>query len=316
MLNSHQAAALGKTAVNYTRTSTSRPSDSFPGLMALVSGGTPRTVGAFYDVAYNRVLAPPQNTTGNGVAGGACTPGVANGTTTEYEEGIDIETERRRALQPDGRRNQIHRSDPLAARPFKNCAPVYPWNFVRTNTIYGVIHAAGGYTAWSDKHAAYASVLGPGNSAENIDDYYSPEINSNVIALLDVTTATGLSCASVLDPAQVGSWTDSFLNIQCYDTLKVKAIVNEIDGKTHDGSRKAAVPNLFGMNFQTVSVGQKLIEAGVKGGYTDAAGIREANAAAAGIGQIFSNRNKGCFGAVVRVLPPPRRNRPDRTRDV
>src|SRR5580704_16351330 len=65
-------AALGRTGVNYTRTSTSRPSDSFPGLMALVTGGTPRSVGAFYDVAYDRVLAPPQKTTGNGVAGGNC----------------------------------------------------------------------------------------------------------------------------------------------------------------------------------------------------------------------------------------------------
>src|SRR6516165_3398686 len=49
-------AALGKTGVNYTRTTTSRPSDSFPGLMAIVTGGSPRTVGAFYDVAYDRVL--------------------------------------------------------------------------------------------------------------------------------------------------------------------------------------------------------------------------------------------------------------------
>src|SRR5262249_10250976 len=40
--------ALGTTGVTYTRTSTSKPSDSFPGLMALVTGGTPRTVGAFY----------------------------------------------------------------------------------------------------------------------------------------------------------------------------------------------------------------------------------------------------------------------------
>ena len=63
-------AALGRNGVNYTRTSTSRPSDSFPGLMALVTGGTPRSVGAFYDVAYDRVLAPPQRTTGNGLAGG------------------------------------------------------------------------------------------------------------------------------------------------------------------------------------------------------------------------------------------------------
>jgi predicted AlkP superfamily pyrophosphatase or phosphodiesterase len=35
---------LGQTGVNYTRTSTSRPSDSIPGLMAIVTGGTPKTV--------------------------------------------------------------------------------------------------------------------------------------------------------------------------------------------------------------------------------------------------------------------------------
>src|SRR6202030_451394 len=84
-------AALGHTGLTYTRTTTSRPSDSFPGLMALVTGGSPRTVGAFYDVAYDRVLAPPQNDTGNGVAGGKCTVGVPNGTTTEYEEGVEID---------------------------------------------------------------------------------------------------------------------------------------------------------------------------------------------------------------------------------
>jgi predicted AlkP superfamily pyrophosphatase or phosphodiesterase len=53
-------ASLGKMGANYTRTTTSRPSDSFPGLMALVTGGSPRTVGAFYEVAYDRVLAPPK----------------------------------------------------------------------------------------------------------------------------------------------------------------------------------------------------------------------------------------------------------------
>jgi hypothetical protein len=267
-------AALGKNGVNYTRTSTSRPSDSFPGLMALVTGGTPRTVGAFYDVAYDRVLAPPRNTTGNGVAGGACTPGIANGTTTEYEEGVDIDQSKLNGGGPysltDGGIKSI---DPtrLPRDPFNNCSPVYPWNFIRSNTIYGVIHAAGGYTAWSDKHAVYAAVSGPSNNASNVDDYYSPDVNSNVIALPGVTTATGLSCAVIPDP-NGGAWTDSFQNIKCYDTLKVNAILNEIDGKTHDGLRKAPVPAIFGMNFQAVSVGQKLIEGGVKGGYTDAAG--------------------------------------------
>ena len=62
-------AALGSTGVNYVAASTSRPSDSFPGLMALMTGGTPRTVGAYYDVAYDRSLDAPAVTTGDGVAG-------------------------------------------------------------------------------------------------------------------------------------------------------------------------------------------------------------------------------------------------------
>src|ERR1700734_3609129 len=68
-------AALGETGLNYLDTSTSKPSDSFPGLMALMTGGSPRSFGAFYDVAYDRSLDPPAATTGNGVAGSpsACT---------------------------------------------------------------------------------------------------------------------------------------------------------------------------------------------------------------------------------------------------
>src|SRR3974377_2254475 len=86
-------AALGATGSTYLNATTSKPSDSFPGLMAIVSGGSPRSVGAFYDVAYDRSLAPPKVTTGNGVAGGPC-PALSfgsAGTTTEYEEGIDID---------------------------------------------------------------------------------------------------------------------------------------------------------------------------------------------------------------------------------
>jgi len=44
--------ALAQHGVNYLNSSTSKPSDSFPGLMAIISGGSPRTVGAFYDVAF------------------------------------------------------------------------------------------------------------------------------------------------------------------------------------------------------------------------------------------------------------------------
>ncbi len=264
-------AALGTHGVNYLNASASRPSDSFPGLMAIVTGGSPRTVGAFYDVAYDRVLAPPLNTTGNGVASGPCTPNTPNGTTTEYEEGIDKDQ-----TQLSGGGNfGIGSIDAtrLPRDPFNNCAPVFPWNFVRTNTIFGVIHKAGGFTAWSDKHPAYASVAGPGDGS-NLDDFYGPEINSNVVAL-PVVTPEGMPCSPIPDPMVKpdSQYTDSFQEIRCYDTLKVNAILNEINGRTLMGSQVAPVPTLFGMNFQAVSVGQKLIEKGVgTGGYTDAVG--------------------------------------------
>ena len=274
-------AELGESGVNYQNASTSKPSDSFPGLTAIVSGGSPRTFGVYYDVAYDRVLAPPQVTTGNGLAGGACAAGKPNGTTTEYEEGIDINQALLNGGAPGAAPTDggVASIDPqrLIRDPFNNCQPVYPWNFVRDNTIFGVIHENGGYTAWSDKHPAYSSVNGPGNG-KNVDDFYGPEINSDVTlpanqkAVAGVTTALGESCASLDLASSVSAWTDSFFDIRCYDQLKVNAILNEIQGKNHLGTATTKVPNILGMNFQAVSVGQKLIESGVKGGYTDAEG--------------------------------------------
>jgi hypothetical protein len=275
-------AALGEHAINYLDTSTSKPSDSFPGLTAIVSGSSPRAAGAFYDVAYDRVLAPPSTLTGNGVAPGNCVPNVANGTTTEYDEGIDINKLLVNGGAPgasltDGGLASI---DPtkLPRDPFHGCSPVYPWNFVRTNTIFGVAHAAGLYTAWSDKHPSYSSVSGPGPGfGANLNDYYAPEINSIPVGLPGVTTVTGTSCNPLPDQTAVAAsnaWTDSFANIQCYDQLKVNAITNEIDGWTHNHSARAPVPAIFGMNFQAVSVGQKLIEHSLNltGGYVDSIG--------------------------------------------
>jgi len=281
-------AELGETGVNYTRTSTSRPSDSFPGLMALVTGGTPRTVGAFYDVAYDRVLAPPAKATGNGLPAGNCVVGQINGTQTEYEEGDEIDQTKLNGGFPgfstiDGGVQSID-PDKLIRDPFNSCKPVYPWNFVRTNTIYGVIHAKGGRTAWSDKHAVYAVVSGPTGTSQpsNVDDYYSPEVNSNQISLPGVVTAaesgqTGVDCSQI--SPSTNDWTTDFDAIKCYDQLKVNAVVNWIHGKTHLGGGKAPVPVIFGMNFQAVSVGQKLIKPSSadrtdvnSGGYEDAQG--------------------------------------------
>jgi hypothetical protein len=271
-------AELGETGVNYLDTSTSKPSDSFPGLTAIVSGGSPRTEGIFYDVAYDRSLNPPAVATGNGVAAGPCVVGATPiGTRTEYEEGISFDQTFLNGIGPNGPDGGRASINPARLPRDKNCNPVFPWNFVRTNTIFGVIHAAGGYTAWSDKHPSYLSVSGPGNG-NNVDDFYAPEVNSAVVAL-PVKTPEGVNCTPIPDPLQVGSYTDSFTNIKCYDTLKVNAVVNEIDGRTHNGKSPAPVPNILGMNFQAVSVGQKLIEYNdttgtifATGGYVDSIG--------------------------------------------
>jgi len=272
-------AALGKTGVNYVAASTSKPSDSFPGLISIVTGGSPALTGIYYDVAYSRNFDAPTITTGNGLAGGPCTPGAApTGTTSEYEEGIDIDQTKVNGGAPGAALTDggIASIDPkkLIRDPAKGCAPVYPWQFVRSNTIFSVIHQAGGYAAWSDKHPAYSAVAaGIGPAA--LDDFYGPEINSTVVPLPGVKTPTGISCSSVPDPgSDTSSWTNSFQNIQCYDQLKVNAILNEIRGKDHLGNKTTKVPTVFGMNFQAVSVGQKLIEKsnGVTGGYLDAAG--------------------------------------------
>ena len=128
------------------------------------------------------------------------------------------------------------------------------------NTLFEVVRAAGGYTAWSDKHPAYDILNGP--SGKGIIDLYTPEINSP-IPVAGNTTADN---------------TTSFKATRNYDKVKVQAILHEINGLDSTGSRTAPVPNVFGMNFQSVSVGQKLAKSGLldapglTGGYLDAAG--------------------------------------------
>jgi hypothetical protein len=115
------------------------------------------------------------------------------------------------------------------------CAPMYPHDALRVNTAFEVIKSAHvGRTAWADKHPAYDLVNGP--SGKGVDDLYTPEI----------TNAPGF---------------DNTISVVCTaqnDALRVAAVLNEIHGLNHQGTKKVGVPALFGMNFQAVSVGQKL----------------------------------------------------------
>jgi Type I phosphodiesterase / nucleotide pyrophosphatase len=264
-------ASLSATGVHYVQALTTKPSDSFPGLVAQITGGTPRSAGMFYDVSYDRALSPPAKTTPYGIIGGAKLCPSVVGTQVGFDEELDYNFQKLDSGKPNGSSgiNGIN-PDYLPRNPKNGCAPVYPHSFLRVNTIFNVVKNAGGYTAWSDKHPSYDFTNGP--SGDGVNDLYSPEINSIPVALSLVP-----GCKPLPDPAAATSsnaWTDSFQNIQCYDTLKVQAVLNWIDGKTHDGSATAPVPNVFGMNFQAVSVGQKLVEKslGETGGYTDALG--------------------------------------------
>jgi hypothetical protein len=218
-LNPNSALAeLTHLGITYTNASTSKPSDSFPGLLSMVTGGSPRSTGVFYDDSYDRNLSAP---------GSNCS---IKGTEVVYDESIDFNPN---ALDAGGGIDPLT----LPLDGSNGCKPVYPHSFLRVNTIFEVARAAGLYTAWCDKHPAYDIVNGP--SGTGVADLFTPEIAST-------------------DGTRLGT--------QAYDDLKVQAILNEIAGKDHSGTKTEPVPAIFGMNFQAVSVTQKL----TGDGYLDA----------------------------------------------
>ncbi len=216
-------ATLAAHGVTYSNAMTTFPSDSFPGLLSMLTGGTPRSTGVYYDDAYIREYSSAKE----------CKAGEKPaGAEYDYSEAADID-DNAFDTQLDPKK--------LLADPANNCAPVYPHSIVRVNNIFEVAKAAGLRTAWADKHPAYDLVQGP--SGKGVDDLFAPEINAD-------------------------GTTDSVDKTIAYDATKVAAIVNELKGFDHAGKTKAGAPAILGMNFQAISVAQKL-----KGvGYMNAAG--------------------------------------------
>ena len=222
-------AELSSHGITFSNARTPANSDSFPGLLAQITGGSPVSHGLFYDVSYNRAIFDPTNKTCQGQPGNM----------QVFDESIDLYN----AQQVS--QNVI---DLNALPRFFNgngqCAPFFPHNAMQSNTIFEVVKANGGRTAWADKHPAYDITNGP--SGKGVDDLYTPEL----------TNFNGF---------------DNTVSVVCTsqnDELKVQAILNEIHGLTHDGSKKVGVPAVFGMNFQAVSVGQKLSIDNKAGGCT------------------------------------------------
>jgi len=246
-------ALLSQKGITYSQ-AYARPTDSFPGLMALTTGGSPRSTGIWYDVAFDRDLLPP----------GGGTPG----TVTQYMEAIDFDFSKLDGGVTPPRAVGDYQFAPgegidpsqLPLDPV-TLHPVYPWQFIRVNTIFEVVKAHGGRTAWADKHVgAYQILHGP--SGNGVDDYFSPEINS-----LAAQLESGLPAGD--------DFTKSHLAIKLYDALKVKAVVNQCRGLNSTGKHRVGTPAVFGMNFQTLSVAEKLageIDSPLLGGYVDADG--------------------------------------------
>ncbi len=213
-------ATLASHGVTYSNARTPANSDSFPGLLALVTGGSPISHGLFYDVSYNRSIFDPTNTTCTGQPGNM----------QVFDESID-----QYSGTPPVSLNKINiNALPNHRDEDGNCVRYFPHNAMKSNTIFEVVKAAGGRTAWADKHPAYDLVNGP--SGRGVDDLYTPELTN------------------------VGGF-DNTVSVVCTfqnDNLKVQGIINEINGLTHDGKPGAGIPTVFGMNFQAVSVGQKL----------------------------------------------------------
>jgi len=239
-------AELSRHGVTFSNARTPANSDSFPGLLAQVTGGSPISHGLFYDVSYDRTIFDPTNTTCSGGAGNMMV----------FDESIDkynAQTVSLNVIDPTKLPNHINAEG--------KCTRLFPHSAMRSNTIFEVVRSAGGHTAWADKHPAYDIVNGP--SGKGVEDLYTPEVTNN--GGFDNTVSVVCTVAN--------------------DSLKVNAILNEIKGLLHDGAPGPGVPAIFGMNFQGVSVGQKLAKdnsdgsctvdnlfTGQPGGYSDGAG--------------------------------------------
>ena len=253
-VSTHPTSTLAKLAgggVQYTGAQTPIPSDSFPGMVAQATGGDPRVTGIYYDDTYNYDLLPAGTT--------KCTPGEPTGTVVNLDESIDdnplaLDAGEGLAGLPENILQMTESPQTLinpALLPVNpiTCKPVYPNEYLKVNTIFEVIREHGMRTAWADKHPSYSILDGP--SGKGMEDLFTPEIAS--------------------EPAGYPAgeeWTSDNAATEQYDSYKVQAVLNEIDGYNHSRTEKVGVPGIFGMNFQTVSTAEKLPSSdGLTGGY-------------------------------------------------
>ena len=250
--------ALAKSGVSFTNATTSTPSDSFPGLLSYLTGASPKTTGVYYDNSYARDLIAPGGKVGDPL-----------GTQVELAENIDKNPD----LLSGGGDFGVGSIDPAKLPLDANGNPVYPHSYVKVNNIFDVAKAAGLYTAYSDKHPG-AYDIANGSSGNAVNDYYSPEVNAKVA--IDPLTGKLVDASNNPNNLPLATTTTSPVLTAAYDDLKVQAILNEINGLNSRGITAAEVPNLFGLNFQALSVGQKVLTGGIAADGTPSAALATA----------------------------------------
>jgi hypothetical protein len=244
-----ELAKLANGGAEYSNAHTSDPSDSDPGGTALMTGGDPRATGVYYDVEYNHNLYEAGTTSCHGPTGADViydSPDDIDDTRLDAGQGIPgLASDPSKIMQMTGNPQTVLNPATFPVDP-TTCQPIWPHSYLQVNTMFEVAKQAGLRTAWSDKHPVYESFNGP--SGSGIDDLFTPEIDS-----------TAIEPNGTPYPGDI-SWTGDNAATRQYDSYKVQAILNEIDGYDHSGTGpRVGTPAIFGMNFQTVSTAEKLL---------------------------------------------------------
>jgi len=126
-----------ETGVEYTSAQAPAPSDSYPGVLALVTGGSPKTTGVMYDEFYDRAVSP------------AMLPERATNSVPK----LNFNRASIAIRQPSTAAASIRRS--LRAIRRTAAGRFYPTTIFASIRFFEVVKANGGRTAWSDKHLGY-----------------------------------------------------------------------------------------------------------------------------------------------------------------
>lgn len=244
-------ARLYQKGIDYPNATTTTPSGGLPGILALATGGTPRTTGVYHEDSYDRTLYPP---------GSTCT-----GTT-----GTEVVYDASMVQDPQALTSPIEPAYlPRTLTAQGACIPVYPHDFLRAPTAFEVVQGTGRRTSWADSHASYEILSG--QSGAGLSEFYGLEVTSKVVNGGTVNGVNLTATASLCDSTNsIGGGAPTYATCypaaQAFDDVMVQSVINKIDGFSANGLRQAAVPTLLGMSFTAVEVAQKL----PMGGYVDA----------------------------------------------